>query len=600
MTQFDPGAPLNPQQLARIEHVHRGFLYQHIYAARTLLRIRSSDALLIVENDEDVEVLWPGRRAYVQVKVRAGGLSRAEIAEQLERFAALRMQHGSGARTGTPAFIIATNTRPRLDARETAALPGDVHLSYPGEPAIEGLPVPFVDVTDGFAELEADAAAVPLTGLSPESLALKLVGIVSALASGTRNHRLASSEVGLLCDLIVEQLQSFPVPPSPYRPQRGEPELLDGFRVRLISGLSGAGKTAWASTKALAADGPTVYFDVTGLPEANLPLSLARELTALFIDDPRQRPSLIAGEVGGMDVLRAVVRRIAVPQAPPTLVLDNVHLLDPSVVANIARALNPVRLVMLSQPSPSLGVLEASLQVESERLAGWDDDTMAREIAEHGAHADVSAVTRLRRLTSALPLFVGTAARLATASYNGDVADMCSAIEHGTTVQRTAQDQLLDRFVQTLTPASRETMALLGLAEVPLTHAEALTLTRSRVGDDATAAAELRNLTSADIVQPVSGGKLALHDAFRPLALAALAGLGAQSAADGRVVLRDLLGQSLAGSGDVERLRLWMRLAAETGDIDNLTEVALDEMIHQIGGPEIVRSTLGACRALRA
>jgi hypothetical protein len=590
--QLDPGAPLDPRQLARIEHVHRGFLYQHVYAARALLGLRGADAVLVVEHDEDVEVLWPDRHAYVQVKFRTDGLSRPETTRLLARFDALRAQHASGARSGAPTFVVATNTRPRLAPSEIAALPADVHLCYPGAPDVEGLPVPAASAYGGFAELEADAATVPLAGLSPESLAMKLVGVMNALASGVRNHRIPSSDIGLLCDLIVEQLQSFPVPPSPYRRQRGEPELLNGARIRILNGLSGAGKTAWASTKALVAAEPIVYFDVAGIPEANLPLSLARELTARFIDDPRQRPALIAGEVAGMDVLRAVARRIATPQALPILVLDNVHLLDPSATASVTRALDPVRVVMLSQPSPALRVLAASLQIEIETLAGWDDDTIAREIVARGAHADIVAITRLRRLTSALPLFVATAARLATVSYDGDVAQMCSAIERGISVQRTAQDELLERFVQTLAPATLETMALFGLAEVSLTRDEALALGRSRAGDDAAAAAHLRALTSADILQAVSGGKLTLHDAFRPLALTALAELGPEASASGRIVLREILGQGLAGSGDVERLRLWMRLAAETGDIDTLTDLALDEMIHQIGGPEIVRSTL--------
>ena len=65
--ELDPGAPLDARQLARIEHVHRGFLYQHVYAARTLLGLRGTDAVLVVEHDEDVEVLWPDRHAYVQV-----------------------------------------------------------------------------------------------------------------------------------------------------------------------------------------------------------------------------------------------------------------------------------------------------------------------------------------------------------------------------------------------------------------------------------------------------------------------------------------------------------------------------------------------------
>ena len=206
--QFDPGAPLDPRQLARIENVHRGFLYQHIYAARALLGIRGTEALLVVENDEDVEITWRDRRAYVQVKVRAGGLSRAEISALIVRFAAIREQHENGTRPGTPAFVVATNRRPRLDDRDIATLPGDVYLCYPGGPAFAGLPLPFTDVSAGFAELEADAASVPLVGLSPESLALKLVGFINALASGLRNHRIESSQIGLLCDLIVEQLQS--------------------------------------------------------------------------------------------------------------------------------------------------------------------------------------------------------------------------------------------------------------------------------------------------------------------------------------------------------------------------------------------------------
>ena len=335
-----------------------------------------------------------------------------------------------------------------------------------------------------------------------------------------------------------------------------------------------------------------MYFDVSGIPDAYLPLSLARELTARFIDDPHQRSSLIVGETAGMDVLRAVVRRVAASTALPTLVLDNIHSLHPDVVTNVGRVLSPIRLVMLSQPSPALALIEASLEVQVETLAGWDDDTMAREIADNGARADAATITRLRRLTAALPLFVAMAARLSASSYDGDVAEMCSMIERGTTVERTAQDQLLERFAQALNPGARETMAVLGLAEMPLTRAEALLLAQSRTGNAALAAAHLRLLTSNDVLQLVSGGKFALHEAFRPLALATLAELGTDASMAARIVLRDILGQSLPGNADVERLRLWMRLAAQTGDIDTLTDLALDEMIHQIGGPDIVRSTL--------
>lgn len=52
---------LDPAQLVRIEAVHRGFLFQHLYTVQCLLSaaalsVRSVD----VESDEDVEVQFEG------------------------------------------------------------------------------------------------------------------------------------------------------------------------------------------------------------------------------------------------------------------------------------------------------------------------------------------------------------------------------------------------------------------------------------------------------------------------------------------------------------------------------------------------------------
>lgn len=426
---------------------------------------------------------------------------------------------------------------------------------------------------------------------------MKLVGFINTLAAGSHGHRVQASDIGALCEVIVERLQTFPAPPTPYRPQRSEPEPLGGSRVRIISGFSGAGKTAWAETKARAVESAMVYFDAAGIPQANVPMSLARELTARFIDDPRERTGLFVGVNAGTDVLRAVARRMAESRAGPILVFDNAHLLDPDTIVNLARALEPVRLVLLSRPTPALPLLEALLSADVQYLRGWDDDTVAQEVAEQGARADASAVARLSLLTGALPLFVATAAGLATVSYDGEVAALCTALEDGTTIHISPQDLVLQRFVATLSPHARSTMALLGLAEVPLTRDKAIAFARSRLDNDAIAADSLRTLLASYVVQQASGGKLHLHDAFRPLALAALAMLGTDAAVAARVALRDILVESLARSGDVDRLRLWMRLAAQTGDIDTLTDVALDEMIHQIGGPDVVRTTLEVAAA---
>ena len=63
---------LDPAQEIRIESVHRGFLYQHLYAAAYLLNYGQTGATSVaVERDEDVELVTPAGRTYIQVKTRS-------------------------------------------------------------------------------------------------------------------------------------------------------------------------------------------------------------------------------------------------------------------------------------------------------------------------------------------------------------------------------------------------------------------------------------------------------------------------------------------------------------------------------------------------
>jgi hypothetical protein len=51
-------AVLDPTQLRRIEAVHRGFLYQHLYAVGCLMLAAGAAAsAVIVEADEDIEIV---------------------------------------------------------------------------------------------------------------------------------------------------------------------------------------------------------------------------------------------------------------------------------------------------------------------------------------------------------------------------------------------------------------------------------------------------------------------------------------------------------------------------------------------------------------
>lgn len=69
---LDPAVEaLDPRQVERIGAVHRGFLYQHLYAVACLLTIgRTDGAKIVVERDEDSEVLSEGQWIYTQAKMR--------------------------------------------------------------------------------------------------------------------------------------------------------------------------------------------------------------------------------------------------------------------------------------------------------------------------------------------------------------------------------------------------------------------------------------------------------------------------------------------------------------------------------------------------
>lgn len=78
---------LDSAQLVRIEAVHRGFLFQHLYTVQVLLSAASLSVQRVeVENDEDVEVQFEGRRIYVQVKHRNKLLAWNDIEEALIRW----------------------------------------------------------------------------------------------------------------------------------------------------------------------------------------------------------------------------------------------------------------------------------------------------------------------------------------------------------------------------------------------------------------------------------------------------------------------------------------------------------------------------------
>lgn len=109
---------LDPRQLKRIENVHGGFLYQHVYVVGCILLAPTAKVKTIQpERDEDVKLLLDDRRVYIQVKKRTAQLQHSDIKSTLGLFERIRNEHESGDRDERCEFWIVCNATlsPKLE-----------------------------------------------------------------------------------------------------------------------------------------------------------------------------------------------------------------------------------------------------------------------------------------------------------------------------------------------------------------------------------------------------------------------------------------------------------------------------------------------------
>jgi hypothetical protein len=211
---------LDPAQLVRIEAVHRGFLFQHLYTAQCLLSAATlSVERVSVESDEDVEVQFERRRVYVQVKHRKGSLAWNDIEEAVARFGELRAAHERGERSGEAAFLIVSNAAPNgpLAAKIAAAdWPTDVRVDWPSaDPDTRILPSPQASLLEAAKAAGKLAEDLPFATLAPETLVWKLAGVVSLAATGEHeylDHTFETAKLPSLFEQLVVQLQDLPLP----------------------------------------------------------------------------------------------------------------------------------------------------------------------------------------------------------------------------------------------------------------------------------------------------------------------------------------------------------------------------------------------------
>lgn len=591
---------LDTRQLALIESVHRGFLYQHLFAISCLFGAKAAGARsLVVESDEDVEIELAGSRIYVQVKTRSKPLSIGDIESALQRFTALRQEHAAHRREGTARFVIASNAVPSSALSKKLnepSWPSDVAVHWPGGKAVPEapLPRPWLSVAEALIESRDIAAALPFSLLAPETLVWKLAGRIMAAAAGVSphaNHTFKIESLPELFEQLVVQLQDFPAPPPHYRSQDDEPPLVSQERVRLITGFSGAGKTSWVSQAALQTADTLVYCNVSEVPGTALAATIARELAArLFGKRGGNLGEVLLPGASGPEILFAIGKRLADSGAAATIVIDNAHRAPAGDLKSLIEHSRNCRFILLAQPGPSVALIEATLQIHAKALRGWNNEAIAAEGVMLGCRGDYAAYEQLLHQTAGLPLYVQNALQVAARSYAGNVAQFSRELEAQTHTVETAQELILDRVFADYTPDERDAVAALSLSDVSITQEEASDILRATFSlDDKAVGRLLRKLRTAGSIQIFGVDRFKIHDAMRLLGKKHLETLGSATVRKAQGAIRDLLMATLHREWSRQRVILLLRMFVALGNIKPLVSMATDELFHELGFmPEIL------------
>lgn len=586
---------LAPAQEIRIEAVHRGFLYQHLYAAACLLNSGQTGALSVaVERDEDIEQVTPAGRTYIQVKTRGQAIMPVDIKSALARFDALRQEHLRGRRQGRAMFVVVVNRAlgPLLaDQVRTGQLAGDVEILWPGRVCagpLGQLPPAWSSIEDAVSWCIDQAAAVPLAMLAPDSLVWKLAGRVQAASAGEAphaDHTFVISDLPSLFDQIVIQLQDFPAPPEQYRPQENEPQIHSSSRVRIISGFSGAGKTAWASQAATFSSHNCAYFDCSETPGEALAVSLVRELAAkLTGSNPDAVRNILLPGATGAESLRQLDIYLRSEGLSPIVVLDNVHRVSAESLRRIVDVTSALKFVLLAQPLGTLPEIEALLGLTREPLNGWGVDAVAAAAVGWVCRGDAAAMGRLKTLTAGMPLFVKSAATIAREDYDGRIDQMCDAVDALTNFTQTAQEIILAKVFDAFPLAARQTIAVLSLSDIGLKPAEVHKLLDAALGMDAQAVAgAIRTLRAAGVVEVYGNKEIRLHDAIRVVGSQHLPDMHTEVVSRARTALKELMVESFERDRTTARFSQYTRLLLATGDVKTLVALIGEEMFHEMG-----------------
>ena len=585
---------LDAAQLVRIEAVHRGFLYQHLYTVGCLLLAQGAGVnAVMVERDEDIELITDKERIYIQVKTRSKLIIPSDISGALERFEDLRKKHAGGKRKGDSSFIVVANQAPSVRLQQILdenRFPSDIFFVCPQSTSEHSpaLPPAWKSLTDAATWCIAQAEKLNFSLLSPESLIWKLAGLVQLAATGStpyKQHTFHAKELPTLFEQLIIQLQHFPAPPEFYRPQKLELSLASDERVRIICGLSGAGKTAWVAQEALHYSKLCAYYDTGDLPGPALASALVRELAAKFGTSDRDglRKILLPG-ASGYEALKTFDTFLSQQEINLLLVLDNAHRVPVDNLRDVLNATSCIRFVLLCQPNDNVRQLEAVTGTQREALQGWDIDTVAAVVDDLDGFATANGYEQLRSYTGGLPLYVQSAAKIAVMEYKGNIDALCAELQRQENSVETAQEVILSRVYQGFDKLVQDSLALFSLADVGLSRDEVSELlVKSLKVSTSRASVILKKMRATGTVEVFGNHTLKVHDAIRVLGLQHLELMDSVVVHNALLALKELLVVSLHKTRDTLRFSLLTQIYIKLNDVMPLIALSGEELFYEMG-----------------
>ncbi|MEY8241407.1 MAG: SEC-C metal-binding domain-containing protein [Cycloclasticus sp.] len=594
---------LDKRQTELIESVHRGFLYQHLYAVGCLLLASSAKvSSVVVEHDEDIEIV-SGNRTYIQVKTRSMPIIPSDIDGALKRFNDLRAEHDTDQRIGHASFLIVVNQPPGPKLAKLIngeEWPLDTKLLWPKSDQMHpssAYPPAWDSINEAFDWCISQAEKLPFSLISPDSLVWKLAGRVMMACTGSTlnpNHAFQTDDLPELFEQLLLQLQEFPSPPNPYRPQTNEPPLEMASPVRIVCGFSGAGKTAWASEAARHTSETVTYYDVGELPGPALATSLVRELAPRLMEERSGaiRKVLYPGATG-IESLNILNTHIKNQGRQPIIVLDNAHRIPVENLSAVIEVAGNIRFILLCQPSSELRIIEAKLGVDREVLSGWDLDTVAIVAQANGCKGSIAALNKLIKLTGGVPLYVQSSVVLSARETEGDLDVFCNELETLTHTAETVQEIILNRLYESFPTATQNVLAVLSLSDEALYHSEVIELVEGALNVGPPVIIEtLRKLRASGIIEVFGGDRLKVHDAIRIIGRRTLVMMGDDAVLKSQGSLKDVLMKSLIEKQDTSRLSLFIRTLVALEEVELLVELAGDEYFHEMGLSDDIKACL--------